>query len=68
MELATRLAIQVDAPMGMDYAFLSKNLTFARLSGKLVKFGNMIAMGWAQAERPGMIGECRTARDAGKMT
>ena len=32
----TRLAIQVDAPAGMDYTFLKKNLSSPQLSGKLL--------------------------------
>ena len=38
----TRLAIQVDAPTGMDYTFLSKNLSFPRLSGKLLFTGDRL--------------------------
>ncbi|MEP6670361.1 MAG: hypothetical protein ABJF10_14470 [Chthoniobacter sp.] len=32
----TRLVIQVDAPAGMDYTFLKKNLSFPRLTAKLL--------------------------------
>jgi hypothetical protein len=32
----TRLAIQVDAPGGLDYTFLKKNLSFPKLNGKLL--------------------------------
>jgi hypothetical protein len=33
---STRLAIQVDAPAGMDYTFVNQTLSFPRLSGKLL--------------------------------
>ncbi|HSI14018.1 MAG TPA: AsmA-like C-terminal region-containing protein [Chthoniobacter sp.] len=33
---ATRLTIQVDAPAGMDYTFLKKNLSSPQLNGKLL--------------------------------
>ena len=32
----TRLAIQIDAPTGVDYTFLKKDLSFPKLNGKLL--------------------------------
>src|SRR5205085_79250 len=32
----TRLAIDVDAPTGLDYTFLKKNLSLTQVAGKLV--------------------------------
>ncbi|MDR3403856.1 MAG: AsmA-like C-terminal region-containing protein [Chthoniobacter sp.] len=38
----TRLAIQVDAATGMDYTLLQKNLSFSRLTGKLIFANNRL--------------------------
>jgi len=39
---STRLAIEADAPEGLDYTFLHQNLSFAKFRGKILFTGNRL--------------------------